>query len=102
MAVRRGNGYIADKEREIKTKATLKEAIKQPNADFQRQARNEKERYFKEACVEIESDNRAGKNEIFFFLRSEITGMFRSGVPNLWYTYHRWYIWTFSVEKCRM
>ena len=57
---------IADKRREAKTGQAHPDEVRKLNAEFQRQARKDKEDYLNRACKEIEDENRKGKTRDLF------------------------------------
>ena len=62
----------------MKTKSTSRENMKRLNAKCHRQAGEDKDKYFEDACIKIESDNRVGITRDLFEKIREITGKFWS------------------------
>ena len=54
--------------------------VRKLNAEFQRQARKDKEDYLNRTCKEIEDDNRKGKTRDLFKKIREITGNTNPGL----------------------
>ena len=67
---------IADKRRKTKASGVGKEAVKKLNANFQRQARRDKEQFIANICEQLERDNKQGKSRDLFKKVKEITGKF--------------------------
>ena len=63
--------YIADKRREAKKGQAHPDEVRKLNAEFQRQARKDKEDYLNRACKETEDVNRKGKTRDLCKRRSE-------------------------------
>ena len=61
---------IADKRREAKKGQAHPDEVCKLNAEFQRQARKDKEDYLNRACKEIEDENRRGKTTETYLRRS--------------------------------
>ena len=68
---------------------TLKRTIAHPdevsklNAEFQRQARKDKEDYMNRACKQIEDENRKGKTRDLFKKIREITGKYKPRIGGI-------------------
>ena len=65
------------KRREAKSKGE-KERYKHLNAEFQRIARRDKERFFNDQCKEIEENNRMGKTRDLFKKIRDTKGTFHA------------------------
>ena len=65
---------IAEKRREAKKGQAHPDEVRKLNAEFQRQARKDKEDYLNRACKQIEDENRKGKTRYLFKKIREITG----------------------------
>jgi len=67
---------IARRRRELKASGGSRESIQRLNADFQRQARRNKEEFLNKLCTKIEANNRAGRTRDLFKTIKEVTGAF--------------------------
>ena len=74
---------IAEKRREAKKGQAHPDEVRRLNAEFQRQARNDKEDYLNRACKEIEDENRTGKTRDLFKKIREITGKYRPRIGGI-------------------
>ena len=57
--------------------------VRKLNAEFQRQARKDKEDYLNSVCKEIEDENRKGKTRDLFKKICELTGKFKPRIGGL-------------------
>ena len=57
--------------------------VRKLNAEFERQARKDKEDYLNRACKEIEDENRKGKTRYLFKRIREVTGKFKPRIGGL-------------------
>ena len=74
---------IADKRREAKKGQAHPDEVRKLNAEFQRQARTDKEDYLNRACKEIEDENRKGKTRDLFNRIREITGKYKPRIGGI-------------------
>ena len=74
---------IADKRREAKKGQTHPDEVRKLNAEFQRQARKDKEDYLNRACKEIEDENRKGKTIYLFKKIRELTGKYKPRIGGI-------------------
>ena len=75
--------YIADKRREAKKGQAHPDEVRKLNAEFQRQARKDKEDYLNRACKEIEDGNRKGKTIDLCKKIREITGKYKPRIGGI-------------------
>jgi exonuclease III len=66
---------IADERRKMKARGDV-QGMRRLNADFQRQARKDKETYLNKECMEIEENNKRGRTRDLFKKIRDITGKF--------------------------
>lgn len=66
---------IAEERRIRKAKGDL-QGVRRLNADYQRHARQDKEKYLNKECMEIEENNKKGRTRDLFKKIREITGKF--------------------------
>ncbi|PIK55852.1 hypothetical protein BSL78_07243 [Apostichopus japonicus] len=74
---------IADKRREAKKQGIHNREFRQLNADFQYQARKDKENHLNRVCAEIEADNQRGRTRDVFKKIRDITGEFKPRVGSV-------------------
>ena len=74
---------IADKRREAKKGQAHPDKVRKLNAEFQHQARKDKEDYLNRACKEIEDENRKGKTRDLFKKIREITGKYKPRIGGI-------------------
>ena len=67
---------IADERREARVNRSETE-VRRLNAEFQRQARQDKESFLQEKCKKIEEDNKIGRTRDLFKEIKDLTGKFR-------------------------
>ena len=66
---------IAEERRKMKARKDV-QGMRRLNADFQRQARKDKETYLNKECMEIEENNKIGRTRDLFKKIRDITGKF--------------------------
>ena len=74
--------HIAVKRREAKSKGE-KERYKHLNAEFQRQARRDKQAFLSDQCKEIEQNNRMGKTRDLFKKIRDTKGTFHAKMGSI-------------------
>ena len=74
---------IADKRLEAKKGQAHPDEVRKLNAEFQRQARKDKEDYPNRACKEMEDENGKGKTRYLLKKIREVTGKFKPRIGGL-------------------